>query len=279
MVRRICISFFITLFAWGNIVSAAVPPKIDAESAVLMVLDDNLVLFGKNPTRRMYPASTTKITTLITALEKGKLTDVVATSPRAVACEGSSLELKAGDRLLLREALYGMMLVSGNDAAEAIAETVAGSVPNFVAMMNEEAKQIGATSTHFTNPHGLPDVEHFSTAYDLALLTAYGMKNPTFAKIVSTREYDVHFLKRKNEHVVNTNKLLSSYTGANGVKTGFTNAAGDCLVAAAKRGNVQLIAVILNDDNRWEDAAKLLDYGFAQMGVNESTGTDNKTAP
>jgi D-alanyl-D-alanine carboxypeptidase (penicillin-binding protein 5/6) len=274
MVIRIFILAIIMLVAWGNIVLAAVPPKIEAEAAVLMVLGDNgdnLVLYGKNSTRRMYPASTTKIITLITALEKGNLNGIVTTSPRSAACEGSSLELKAGDKLILREALYGMMLTSGNDAAEAIAETVAGSVPDFVAMMNEEARKMGATLTHFANPHGLPDVEHFSTAYDLALFTAYGMKNPTFAKIVSTREYDVNFLKRRKVHLVNTNKLLGSYAGANGVKTGFTNAAGDCLVAAAKRGNVQLIAVILNDDNRWEDAAKLFDYGFTQMALDDST--------
>lgn len=160
-----------------------------------------------------------------------------------------------------------MMLASGNDVAEAVAETVAGSIPDFVAMMNEQAKKTGATATHFTNPHGLPDVEHFTTAYDLALLTAHGMNNPLFADIVATREYDVHFLNRKKTHVVNTNKLLRTYSYANGVKTGFTNAAGDCLVAAAKRGNVQLIAVILNDDNRWEDAAKLFDYGFTQLGL------------
>jgi serine-type D-Ala-D-Ala carboxypeptidase (penicillin-binding protein 5/6) len=267
MVQRISILLFILLFAWGNIVFAAAPPQVEAEAAVLMALDDNLVLFGKNPTRRMYPASTTKIITLITALEKGNLTSIVAASPRAAACEGSSLELAVGDRLILRDALYGMMLVSGNDAAEAIAETVASSVPDFVAMMNDEAKKIGATSTHFTNPHGLPDVEHFSTPFDLALLTAYGMKNSTFADIVSTPKYEVQFLNHKKKSVVNTNKLLTTYVGANGVKTGFTKAAGDCVVAAAKRGNIQLIVVVLNSEKRWEDAAKLLDYGFAQMGL------------
>lgn len=267
MVRRVAIVLMTILVTWGNVVCAA-PPQVEAEAAVLMVLGDNpVVLYGKNATRRMYPASTTKIITLITALEKGNLAGTVTASPRAAACEGSSLELKAGDRLRLQEALYGMMIASGNDVAEAVAEMVAGSVPDFVAMMNEQAKRIGATGTHFTNPHGLPDGEHFTTAHDLALLTAYGMNNPLFADIVATREYDVQFLNRKKTHVVNTNKLLRSYAYANGVKTGFTNAAGDCLVAAAKRGKVQLIAVILNDDNRWEDAAKLFDYGFAQLGL------------
>lgn len=267
MVRRILVCLLLLLFTFGNIVLAA-PPQVDAEAAVLMVLGgDNVVLYGKNSTRRMYPASTTKITTLITALENGNLASVVEASQRAVTTEGSSLDLRAGDKLTLREALNGMMLVSGNDAAEAVAETVAGSVPDFVAMMNEEARKIGATSTHFANPHGLPDVEHYTTAYDLAMIAAYGMKNPLFAEIVAKRENDVHFINRKAKHVVNTNKLLGTYAGTIGIKTGSTNAAGDCLVAAAQRGNVQLVAVILNDDNRWEDAAKLFDYGFAQLGV------------
>lgn len=267
MARRISMLVCIALLICGNVVFAA-PPQVLAESAVLMVLgDENLMLYGKNPTRRMYPASTTKITTFITALEKGKLDSTVVASRRAAATEGSSLDLRAGDKLTLQEALYGMMLVSGNDAAEAVAESVAGSVPGFVSMMNDEAKKIGVIDTNFTNPHGLPDVKHYTTAYDLAMITAYGMKNPLFAEVVSTRQYDVHFLNRKVRHVTNTNKLLGTYAGVNGVKTGSTNAAGDCLVAAAKRGNVQLLVVILNDDERWEDAAKLFDYGFAQLGV------------
>lgn len=268
MVRRVSILVCIVSLFWVNAAFAAAPPQVEAEAAVLMVLgSDNLVLYGKNPFRRMYPASTTKMLTFITALEKGKLDDTVVASPRAVTTEGSSLELKAGDKLTLREALCGMMLVSGNDVAEAVAETVAGTVPKFVAMMNDEAKKIGVIASHFNNPHGLPDVEHYTTAYDLALIAAYGMKMPLFAEVVSTRQYDVHFLNRKTKHVTNTNKLLGSYAGAAGIKTGSTEASGDCLVAAAKRGNVQLIAVILNDDNRWEDAAKLFDYGFAQLGL------------
>ncbi|MEM5768698.1 MAG: serine hydrolase, partial [Bacillota bacterium] len=166
MARRIFILVCMVLLLWGNAAWAAVPPQVEAEAAVLMVLGgDNLMLYGKNPTRRMYPASTTKMLTFITALEQGKLNDTVVASPRVTTTEGSSLDLKAGDRLTLREALYGMMLVSGNDAAEAVAETVGGTVPKFVAMMNDEAKKIGVTATHFNNPHGLPDAEHYTTAY------------------------------------------------------------------------------------------------------------------
>lgn len=250
----------------GN-VSAAIPaPQTQAEAAVLMVADTREVLFDKRPYAMMYPASTTKIMTLITALEKGDPSSIVTVSPSAAECEGSSLELKAGEQFTLRDGLYGMMLVSGNDSAEAIAESVGGSIPSFVDMMNDEAEKIGALHTRFSNPHGLPDpFEHFTTAHDLALITAYGMKNSDFAKIVSTREYDVKLLNGTQKHVTNTNKFLKSYPGGNGVKTGYTEDAGDCLVAGAKRNGVQLIVVILNDDNRWDDAIKLLDYGFERI--------------
>jgi len=253
---------------FGNLAYAAVPPIIEAEAAIVMIADTKQVLYEKKASGIMYPASTTKIMTLLTALEKGNSNSTVTVSSNAANCEGSSLDLKAGDKLTLGNALYGMMLVSGNDSAEAIAENIAGSIPKFVKLMNENAAKIGAVNTHFTNPHGLPDpINHFTTAYDLALITAYGLQNPEFAKIVSTREYTVNFLNGKKKYVKNTNKLLKLYPGANGVKTGSTNEAGDCVVGAVKRGGVELIVVVLNDDERWEDAPKLLDYGFKQLGL------------
>lgn len=248
--------------------AAALPPQVDAEAAVLMVAGTNKMLLEKNASGIMYPASTTKIMTLITAIEKGDPNSIVTVSTKASACDGSSLELSAGDKLTLRNAETGMMLVSGNDAAEAIAEQVAGSIPAFVDMMNINAVNIGAKNTHFSNPHGLPDpANHYTTAYDLALIASYAMQNPDFVKIVSTREYDVNFINRNPSHVTNTNKLLKTYPGFNGIKTGYTDAAGDCLVAGANRKGVQLIAVLLNDDYRWTDATKLLDYGFQQLGL------------
>ena len=267
MIRKLLIAVFIAMTAWLTPALAAAP-AVEAEAAVLMSASDKQVLYAKNPDGIMYPASTTKIMTLITALENGDLTSTVVVSPGAASCDGSSLDLRAGDRITLKEILYGMMMVSGNDAAEAVAEHVGGSIPAFVQLMNDKAEKIGATRTSFSNPHGLPDpYNHYTTARDLALITVYGMKLPLFADIVSHTQYDVHFLNRKVMHTENTNRLLKTYPGANGVKTGFTNDAGDCLVAAAKRKNVQLIAVILNDDNRWEDAASLLDYGFQQLGL------------
>ena len=269
MRQRIVSLVFIILFVLGSIVCAATPPpQVDAEAAVLMVANTKKVLFDKNPYGFMYPASTTKIMTLITALEKGNPNSIVTVSASASACEGSSLELSAGEKLSLNNAMYGLMLVSGNDSAEAIAEHVAGSIPLFVNMMNDNAEKIGAKSTHFSNPHGLPDpYNHYTTAYDLALMTAYGMQNTNFVKIVSTKDYDVRFMNGTKTHVTNTNKLLKTYPGANGGKTGYTNDAGECLVATAKRGEVQLVAVILNSETRWADATKLLDYGFAQVGL------------
>ena len=271
MRRRTILIVIMLVFCWVHLAfAAAPPPAVGAEAAVVMVAGTKQVLYEKNAQAIMYPASTTKITTLITALEKGDLSSVVTVSPSAAAVEGSCLDLRAGDRIVLPNALYGMMLVSGNDAAEAIAAHIAGSVPAFVDMMNRKAEAIGATRTHYTNPHGLPDqVNHFTTAYDLALITDYALKNRLFAQIVSTREYKVDFLNRSSTYVTNTNTLLKTYPGATGVKTGYTNDAGECLVAAARRGGVQLIAVVLNSETRWDDAAHLLDYGFQQLAVSK----------
>ena len=268
MRKRILSLLFIIILICGGAASAATPPQVGAEAAVLMMANTKQVLFDKNSNGIMYPASTTKIMTLITAIEKGKPNSIVTVSPSAACVEGSSLELKAGEKLSLNNAMYGMMLVSGNDSAEAIAEHVAGSIPLFVNMMNTNALKIGAKNTRFSNPHGLPDpVNHYTTAYDLALITDYAMQNTDFAKIVATREYNVKFINGKTTHVSNTNKLLKTYPGANGGKTGYTDAAGECLVATAKRGNVQLIAVILNSETRWDDASKLLDFGFQQAAL------------
>lgn len=270
MRARIGFCALIAMFIFQAMAAAAevsAQPPVEAEAACLIVANTGQVLFGKDENKIMYPASTTKIMTLLVALERGKLDDVVTVSAGDASVEGSSLDLSANDRLTLRDMLYGLMLVSGNDAAEAVAEHIGGSVGGFVAMMNSEAQRLGAVNTHFSNPHGLPDpINHFTTAKDMAMITAYGLKRADFVNYVSTRNKSVRFL---NSGLVkplqNSNKLLATYPGANGVKTGFTNDAGDCLVASAKRNGIQLIAVVFNDDERWTDAANLLDYGFAQM--------------
>lgn len=252
-------------------VSPPVPlPTIRSETALLMVAGQKRVLFEKDGHKIMYPASTTKIMTLITALQHGNLDDTVVIGPDPVQVEGSSLDLRLLDRISLRELLFGLMLASGNDAAHAIAEHVGGgSYRKFVGWMNEDAEKIGALRTHFTNPHGLPDpINHFTTAYDLALIADAGFKIRGFEEFVSTSFHTVKFHNRdKGTSLTNTNKLLLTYSGANGVKTGTTREAGKCLVSSARRGDALLIAVVLNGgENLFRDSAVLLDYGFRVLG-------------
>lgn len=247
-------------------VQAALPslPRIEAEAACVMEVNTKQVLFGKDESKIMYPASTTKIMTLMVALEKGKLSDPVTVSSRAASYGEASMELNPGDRLTLQDLLYGIMLVSGNDAAEAVAEHVGGgNREKFIGWMNEKATAIGAANTHFSNPHGLPDpFNHYTTAYDLAMITSQGFANPQFTAFTTVPKKDVVLASGRKIHMETYNRFLGMYQGANGVKTGFTNDAGLCVVASAKRNGVQLIAVVLNSDNRWNDAKKLLDYGF-----------------
>ncbi|MDQ0286988.1 D-alanyl-D-alanine carboxypeptidase (penicillin-binding protein 5/6) [Desulfofundulus luciae] len=229
------------------------------------------VLYQKNASSPMYPASTTKILTAIIALEHSRLDEVVTVPREATRVEGSAIGLQEGERLTMEDLLYALLLASANDAAVAIAEHVAGSVPAFAALMNEKARSIGARSSNFQNPSGLPDPRHYTTAYDLALIARYAMHNPVFRTIVSTRFKQIHRPDADRskgppqEHLWNHNRLLSRYEGAIGVKTGYTIEAGQCLVAAAQRNDRELIAVILNSQGAavYSDARALLDYGFS----------------
>lgn len=248
---------------------AAVPGTI-AESACMIDVDTGRVLYQVNPTKWVHPASTTKIVTLITALDQGKdkLDQPLSISWDAANTEPSSLGIRPGDKLTVREALKGMMVVSGNDAAVAVADTIGGSVSEFARMMNVEAIKMGASHSNFVNPNGLTAPKHYTTAIDMAKMAAYGMKNyPEFRQIVSLPAYDVQYLDgRAPKHVTTTNLFLTSgYAGANGVKTGYTQAAGDCLVASATRNGHTLVLVLYNDDNRWTDAPAILDYGFRRL--------------
>jgi D-alanyl-D-alanine carboxypeptidase (penicillin-binding protein 5/6) len=245
--------------------AAPAPLNLSAKSAILMVASTGEVLYEKNAQKQQYPASTTKMMTIITALEDGNLNDMVTISANAANTEGSSMYLRAAERLRLLDMLYGVALVSGNDAAVAIAEHLDGSVDRFARRMTAKAHAIGAVRTNFRNPSGLPDPKHYSTAYDLARIAAYGYKNPRFAEIVGAT-YKKIVTSAKQETYYNENKLLNIYDGANGVKTGYTDAAGLCLVSAAKRGNTQLIAVVLDADFMWQDSMALLDYGFNHLG-------------
>ncbi|HYF80462.1 MAG TPA: D-alanyl-D-alanine carboxypeptidase family protein [Symbiobacteriaceae bacterium] len=241
-------------------------PPVSAGGAVLMDWTTGRILYGRNAFQPRDPASTTKILTALIALEKGRLDDKVTVSKRAAYTPGSSMYIKPGEVYSLHDLLHGLLLRSGNDAAAAIAEHVAGSVENFAVLMNARSKQLGTTVSRWVNPHGLTAAGHVSSAYDLALIAREALKNPTFQKIVSTRETPLKFEYLQRDVVLhNTNRLLSGFPGADGVKTGTTAAAGACLVASATREQHKLIAVVLHAGNRWRDSGELLNWGFANF--------------
>ena len=240
------------------------PPSISAEAAALIDVRSGRLLYSKNGDEPRLIASLTKIMTAIVAIEHGGLSDRVKVGKNASGKEGSSLYLQLGEEMSLENMLYGLMLRSGNDAATAIAEHVGGSVEGFAYLMNRKAEELGLANTHFVNPHGLDEEDHYSTANDLAKLTAYALRNPTFQEIVRTKVKTAPNPNGKwNYRWRNKNKMLLFYEGADGVKTGYTKAAGRGLVSSATRGGQQLAAVTLNAPNDWSDHTALLNYGFA----------------
>ncbi len=240
-------------------------PQVSAKSAVLIDTMTGSVLYEKNARQQLPMASTTKIMTAICALEHGNLDEPFEIHPSAVGVEGSSIYLAHGEVMTLRDLVYGLMLHSGNDAAVAIAMRVSGSVEAFADLMNQTAAKIGAVDTHFQNPNGLDDPQHYTTAYDLAQITRYGMKNSEFAKIAGTKETRIPWQGKENGRLLkNHNKMLSLYEGADGVKTGYTKKDGRCLVSSATRNGFQAIAVTLNAPDDWNDHTKMLNYAFDQ---------------
>lgn len=238
---------------------------ISARGAILMEQESGRVLYEKNAQTPMRIASITKIMTAILAIESGKLEEYATVSEKAFRTEGSSIYLQPGDKIKLIDLTYGLMLRSGNDAAVAIAEHVSGSVDGFVKLMNQKAKKIGMSQTIFANPHGLDDHEnHYSSAYDMALLTKYAMQNETFAKISSTKKYTCTSLDRGLNTWLNKNKLLTRYPYSTGGKTGYTNRAKRTLVSTAEKDGLKLIVVTINDRNDWQDHMSLFNQGFNQ---------------
>jgi D-alanyl-D-alanine carboxypeptidase (penicillin-binding protein 5/6) len=236
---------------------------VSAASAVVMDTVTGRVIYEKNAHQKRSMASTTKIMTAIVALEKGNLDDIVKTSAKAAHVEGSSIWLEEGEKQRLEDLIYGLMLSSGNDAAIAIAEHIGGSVEEFAKMMTQKAKDIGAIHTSFKNPNGLDEDGHYTTAYDLALITRYALKNKKFAEIVKTEKKKIPWEGHKWDRLLeNHNKLLKTYEGCDGVKTGYTKKTGRCLVSSATRNGWQVVAVTLNAPNDWEDHKKMLDYAF-----------------
>ena len=241
--------------------------NINSRAYVVIDRATNLVLVGKNENQKRKMASTTKIMTAIVIIENCNLSDTTQISRKSAGTGGSRLGLKTGDKITVNDLLYGLMLCSGNDAAVALAEYCSGSVEEFAKKMNEKANSLGLSNTHFITPHGLDSDEHYTTAYELALLTNYALKNNTFAKIVGTPNYTVT-INGYPKSLRNTNELLGNLNGVYGVKTGFTNGANRCLVSSCRRNSMDIICVVLGADTknfRTKDSISLIEYCFSNF--------------
>lgn len=252
-----------------NIVATATEFSVSAKSAILINADTLEVLYSKAEHEKRGIASTTKILTSLIALEYGEPQKQVVATKEAVTVEGTSIGLKAGDKITLIALVYGMLLESGNDAANVTAFAISQNITNFAKVMNSYAENIGMTNSNFTNPSGLTDKNHYSTAFDMALLTSVAIKNPVFKKITSTESAVIDFgVPEISRKLTNHNRLLKEYDGVFGVKTGYTKASGRCLVTACEKNGVTLIAVTLNAYDDWNDHKKLYDYGFSLYNKN-----------
>ena len=253
-------------------------PDVNSRACVVIDRKTNSVLFGKNENSKKKMASTTKIMTATIIIEKCNLTDTIEISKKVAGTGGSRLGLKTGDKITVLDLLYGLMLRSGNDAAVALAEYAGGDINGFAELMNAKALELGLTNTHFETPHGLDSNEHYTTAYELALLSNYALNNPTFAKIVGTKNYTIT-INGSPKDLSNTNELLGNMEGVYGIKTGFTNGANRCLVTACKKNNMDIICVVLGADTkkfRTIDSIKLINYVFNNFVVYDLESFVNK---
>ena len=256
------------LLAFSFLVLCTLPalasPRVSGECACLYLPQNKLFIYQKSADERHPMASTTKIITALVVLENCRPDDCVNISPDATGIEGSSIYLKADTVYTVESLLYALLLASANDAAAALAIHTAGSIEKFAEMMNEWVVSLGATNTHLTNPHGLADPQHYTTAADMAIITAAALENETFAKIVSTKSKVITSVDGESVRTLsNHNRLLRQYKDCIGVKTGFTKDSGRCLVSAAERDDMLLVAVTLDAPNDWQDHTAMLDYGFS----------------
>lgn len=258
--KRITILFILILFLFTSSYSIGEKPPISAQAAILIDRESGRVLLEYNPHIKLPMASTTKIMTALVALENGELEKSIEIDENAVGIEGSSIYLYEDETISLEDLLYGLMLRSGNDSAVAIANHIGGDLEGFANMMNNRAKELGANNSNFTNPHGLFDENHYTTAYDLGLITKTAMGMEKFREISQSKTWKAK--RGKNNLFYNKNKTLWEYNGGDGVKTGYTIRSGRCLVTSATRNGMQLISVVLNDRNWFEDCYDLMDYGF-----------------
>lgn len=263
----VVLSFFIVIW-FLPVYSNASEISVSAESAVVLNADTGEILYSKNPYEKRGMASTTKIMTSLVALEYGNLTDTVKAKLSDVTVEGTSIGLKEGDVVSLETLVAGMLLESGNDAANVTATMIGGSKEKFSQLMNKKAKELGMLSTNFKNPSGLTEEGHYSTAYDMALLASETIKNQKFRELCSTRSYKATYGTPQYQRTFyNHNKFLSIFDGALGIKTGFTKASGRCLVTAAERDGVTLVAVTLNARDDWNDHVKMMEYAFGILEI------------
>jgi serine-type D-Ala-D-Ala carboxypeptidase (penicillin-binding protein 5/6) len=243
--------------------------KLESKAAILINLKTGKIIYGKNILEKHYPAITTKILTAIIALEKGKLSKTVLVGQRPTMEEPSKINLKNGEKMKLKDLLYATLVYSANDAAEAVAEYIGGTREGFAILMNKKARLLGCRNSNFVNPNGLPNKNHYTTAYDLALISRYAMKNSNFRSIVSTKSYNIKATnKSPSRNILSHNKMMLKaqyyYPGCTGIKTGYTLAANHTLVSSATRGNKQLLAVILDDTSQpFNDAITMFNYGFS----------------
>ncbi|HLR71564.1 MAG TPA: D-alanyl-D-alanine carboxypeptidase family protein [Pseudogracilibacillus sp.] len=262
---RFTILFSILFFLFPTVGQSIEKVQVSANNAVLIEESTGRILFEKQAHEKRPVASITKLMTAIIAIEQGKLEDIVVPSDRAIHMEGSSIYLQKSEKMSLEDLLYGLMLRSGNDAAVAIAEHIAGSVEGFVFLMNEKASYLGMTNTHFANPHGLDEDGHYSSAYDIAILMKYAMDNDVFKEIASTEHYQSD---NRTYQWQNKNKLLTQlYNYCTGGKTGFTNKAGRTLVASAQKESLSLIAVTLDAPDDWNDHIHLFEQAFKEYDL------------
>ena len=239
-----------------------------AQSAALVDSYSGEFLYTKNPDAKQYPASSTKILTALIVIEAGNLDQLVTVAPEDTKVEPSSLDLKPGQQFTRRQLLFGMLLKSANDVAMCLARDNAGSVPAFAEKMDQRAAELGATNSHFVNPHGLHDPNHYTTAHDLVLLARAAMQQPLFRQIVSTIYYTWRTPNGEVDELRNHNRLLRHFAGCNGLKTGYTRAAQQVLVSSALRGGHEVISVVLHTDKPgiWVDSKTLLTYGLIKLG-------------
>ena len=270
MKRIFCLLFSVIFVMTFAVNAGAEEPGVSAKACVLIEEKTGRIIFEKNSGEKLPMASTTKIMTTLLCLESGGLDDEFVVDSNAIKVEGSSMGLMEGDVVTKRALCYGMLLPSGNDAANAVAVKLGGTIENFAGIMNERAAEIGMTRTCFVTPSGLEGEGHGASAYDMALLAREALRNPDFAEICSQSKAKVRFGNPPYERwLVNTNKLLNMYDGVKGVKTGFTDEAGRCLVSACERDGISFICVTLNDKCDWDDHMKMYDYGFSRLKSSE----------